>query len=37
MAPDAAVMYSSTNKVYGDLADLSLEETETRFVLTDRP
>jgi len=30
-APEAVVLYSSTNKVYGDLADLKLTETETRY------
>ena len=36
-APDAAVIYSSTNKVYGDLEQFDYEETETRFKCLDRP
>lgn len=36
-APDAAVVYSSTNKVYGDLEQFSYTETETRFQCIDRP
>ena len=35
--PAAAVIYSSTNKVYGDLAFLRCEEGETRYTLTDYP
>ena len=31
-APDAAVLYSSSNKVYGDLKYLHYEETPTRYV-----
>jgi len=30
-APEAIVFYSSTNKVYGDLEDIELEETKTRY------
>lgn len=30
-APDAAVVYSSTNKVYGDLEQYTYRETETRY------
>lgn len=30
-APDAAVIYSSTNKVYGDLEQYTYRETETRY------
>lgn len=30
-APHAAVVYSSTNKVYGDLASLEYQETATRY------
>jgi len=30
--PEAAVMYSSTNKVYGDLEYLKYQETETRYI-----
>ncbi|NHC46358.1 NAD-dependent epimerase/dehydratase family protein [Motilibacter aurantiacus] len=36
-APQAVVVYSSTNKVYGDLDELAVEETETRYVLRDYP
>ena len=35
--PDATVVYSSTNKVYGDLEQYEYEETPTRYVCTDRP
>lgn len=31
-APEAIVLYSSTNKVYGDLSFLEYEETPTRYV-----
>ncbi|MDX1613361.1 MAG: GDP-mannose 4,6-dehydratase [Candidatus Promineifilaceae bacterium] len=30
-APEAAVLYASTNKVYGDLDSVQVEETPTRF------
>ena len=30
-APDCGVIYSSTNKVYGDLEELTYEETATRY------
>jgi CDP-paratose 2-epimerase len=36
-APDAVAMFSSTNKVYGDLAALRHEETPTRWKLPDHP
>lgn len=36
-APDAAVVYSSTNKVYGDLEQYSYRETATRFECIERP
>ena len=36
-APRAAVIYSSTNKVYGDLEQYRYEETATRFVCVDKP
>lgn len=36
-APDAAVLYSSTNKVYGDLEQYSYQETGTRYECVDRP
>lgn len=35
--PETAVLYSSTNKVYGDLEQYRYEETDTRYVCTDRP
>jgi CDP-paratose 2-epimerase len=35
--PGAVLIYSSTNKVYGDLANLRYGETSTRFVLPDYP
>jgi CDP-paratose 2-epimerase len=36
-APEAAVIYSSTNKVYGDLEHLAYLESETRYSLRDFP
>lgn len=36
-APGAAVLFSSTNKVYGELAGLRSEETPTRYRLPDWP
>lgn len=36
-APEAGVIYSSTNKVYGDLEQYTYEETATRYICTDRP
>jgi CDP-paratose 2-epimerase len=36
-APDAVVVYSSTNKVYGDLLQFEYLETETRFQCVERP
>jgi CDP-paratose 2-epimerase len=35
--PEAVLIYSSTNKVYGDLEQYLYRETETRYVCTDRP
>jgi len=35
--PEAAVIYSSTNKVYGDLEQFSYRETGTRYECIDRP
>jgi len=35
--PDAIVVYSSTNKVYGDLEQYTYSETETRFVCNEHP
>lgn len=36
-APEAAVLYSSTNKVYGDLEQFSYRENATRYECVDRP
>lgn len=36
-APEAAVIYSSTNKVYGDLEQYTYRETETRYECVDKP
>ena len=36
-APDASVLYSSTNKVYGDFSSLTFEEKETRYVCKEFP
>ena len=36
-APQAAVLYSSTNKVYGDLEQYAYDETDTRFRCVDKP
>lgn len=36
-APEAAVIYSSTNKVYGDLEQYSYEETCTRYRCVEHP
>jgi CDP-paratose 2-epimerase len=35
--PEARLIYSSSNKVYGDLRDLPFEEVETRYVLSGHP
>jgi CDP-paratose 2-epimerase len=35
--PEAVVVYSSTNKVYGDLEQYQYRETETRYVCVERP
>ena len=35
-APDAAIIYSSTNKVYGDLEQYTYRETDTRYECVDR-
>lgn len=35
--PKAIIVYSSTNKVYGDLDQFSYREDETRYVCVDRP
>jgi CDP-paratose 2-epimerase len=36
-APEAAIFYSSTNKVYGDLEQYTYRETDTRFECLDKP
>jgi len=36
-SPDSLIVYSSTNKVYGDLEWTSYEETNTRFIARDFP
>lgn len=36
-SPESAVIYSSTNKVYGDLEQFSYRETETRYECIDKP
>lgn len=37
IAPNAVLIYSSTNKVYGDLHGIRVEETPSRYVLPDFP
>lgn len=36
-APEAVLIYSSTNKVYGDLEQYQYRETDTRFVCVEHP
>lgn len=36
-APDATIVYSSTNKVYGDLEQFEYRETSSRYECIDRP
>lgn len=36
-SPESAVIYSSTNKVYGDLEQFSYRETDTRYQCIDKP
>lgn len=36
-APEAVVVYSSTNKVYGDLEQYAYRETDTRYECIDKP
>ncbi len=36
-SPDALIAYSSTNKVYGDLEELTYDENESRYVIPDYP
>ena len=37
LSPEALIAYSSTNKVYGDLRNLTYKETDTRYFLPDYP
>jgi CDP-paratose 2-epimerase len=36
-SPETSILYSSTNKVYGDFAALNFEETETRYICKEFP
>lgn len=36
-SPNSSVFYSSTNKVYGDLENIALEEKDTRYITPDFP
>lgn len=36
-SPETVVLYSSTNKVYGDFSDLAFEETNTRYICKEYP
>ena len=36
-SPESTIIYSSTNKVYGDLEQFKYEETDTRYVCVDMP
>ena len=36
-SPDSTIIYSSTNKVYGDLEQFEYEETDTRYICVDNP
>jgi len=36
-SPESTIIYSSTNKVYGDLEQFQYEETETRYQCIDKP
>ncbi len=37
IVPYAIIIYSSTNKVYGDFANLTFEETDTRYICQEFP
>ena len=37
LAPDAHLLFTSTNKVYGSLTDLPVDRTDTRYVLSTAP
>ena len=36
-SPNSVVLYSSTNKVYGDFSELTFEETATRYICKEYP
>lgn len=36
-SPESAIIYSSTNKVYGDLEQFTYEETDTRYSCVEKP
>lgn len=36
-SPESIIVYSSTNKVYGDLEQYNFEEMDTRYICTDMP
>lgn len=36
-SPESVILYSSTNKVYGDFADLNFTETDTRYICEEFP
>jgi CDP-paratose 2-epimerase len=36
-SPESAIIYSSTNKVYGDLEQFTYEETDTRYKCIEKP
>lgn len=36
-SPNTTVIYSSTNKVYGDLEQFTYKETETRYICVEKP
>lgn len=36
-SPESAIIYSSTNKVYGDLEQFTYEETDSRYICVEKP
>ncbi|WP_373032894.1 NAD-dependent epimerase/dehydratase family protein [Sulfurovum sp.] len=36
-SPESTIIYSSTNKVYGDLEQFEYKETETRYICVEKP
>lgn len=36
-SPDAVIIYSSSNKVYGDLSQFTYSETKTRYICEEKP